>query len=441
MSLVIQIISATWWLKPYMMPNAALVIASTLAASGRYEGGNWQRLKGTVVPTDPPLRSYHLPGEPVYLAAGLALHQPALFAYWHVPVAVLLVVATAAVALALFGPDAALLAGLIAAFDPLIVIHGAVYDDTFLGAALFWLIAAIALSRWVATRSARNAVRSNSSWVVTPALVIISGWAAVTRTEALVAVVGVAAGCLAIPGLRALRSTGLAIAFGVILAVGGWGERNAIVQHRFMTGSSHDGVTLWESTEPNAMRALALGQVNALSADSSIVGAIWQQTAGKDEVGANEVFVRAAIQEMRDDPIRVAAFGVHKIGISIAGIRPELPISAPRNLVSILSTLVLVCLAIAGAARVSRVARKRDPVRHLAGVGACVLGLELLGVLALGPVGLRYWILWRPVLWILAGQALLGLRQDADALSTSAHQLPQIPASSAADPRSNAPAR
>jgi hypothetical protein len=405
-SLVIQFISATWWLKPYVMPNAALAIASNLAASGRYEGGNWQRLKGTVVPSDPPLRSYHLPGEPVYLAAGLALHRPALFTYWHVPVAVLLVVAAAAVALTLFGPDAALLAGLIAAFDPLIVIHGPVYDDTFLGAALFWLVAAIALSRWVTARTPGKAAPSSRSWVVTAALVILSGWAAVTRTEALVAVVGIAVGCLTIPGLRALRSTGLAIALGVILAVGGWGERNAIVQQHFMTGSSHDGVTLWESTEPNAMRALALGQVDALSGDSTIVGAIWQQAAGKDEVGANEVFVRAAIHEMREDPIRVAAFGVRKIGISIAGVRPELPIGAPRNVVSILTTLVLVCLATAGVARVARVARKRDPVRHLAGVGACLLGLELLGVLALGPVGLRYWILWRPVLWILASQSL-----------------------------------
>ena len=48
---------------------------------------------------------------------------------------------------------------------------------------------------------------------------------------------------------------------------------------------------------------------------------------------------------------------------------------------------------------------------HLAGVAACLLGLEMLGVLALGPVGLRYWILWRPVLWILAGLAVPGLQK------------------------------
>ena len=154
---VTQVASATWWLKPYPMPNMALVIAWNLATTGRYEGGNWVRLKGVVVPTDPPLRSYHLPGEPAYLATGLALRRPELFTYWHVPVAVLLVVATAACALALFGPDAALLAGVIGAVDPFIVAHGAVYDDTFLGAALFWLIAAIAArSLERCTRPARH---------------------------------------------------------------------------------------------------------------------------------------------------------------------------------------------------------------------------------------------------------------------------------------------
>lgn len=211
------------------------------------------------------------------------------------------------------------------------------------------------------------------------------------------------------PGLRALRSTGLALAAGVILAVGAWSVRNANVQHHFMTGSSHDGVTLWESTEPSAMRALALGQVDALSGDPSIVGAIWQQTAGKDEAGANDVFTRAAIQEMQDDPLRVAAFGVRKVAMSIAGLRPELPFAAPRNVIAVLATAALVCFAGVGAARRSRVSRKPNSVRHLAGIAACLLGLEVLGVLALGPVGLRYWILWRPVLWILASQALVTL--------------------------------
>ncbi len=408
-----QVANATWWLKPYPMPNMALVIAWNLATTGRYEGGNWVRLKGVVAPTDPPLRSYHLPGEPAYLAAGLALRRPELFTYWHVPVAVLLVVATAACAWALFGPDAALLAGLIGALDPLIVAHGAVYDDTFLGAALFWLIAAIALSRWRAMRSARRNASSQHVWLVTGVLVVGSAWAVVTRTETLVAVAGVAACCLLVPGLRALRSTGIALAAGTLLGVGAWAGRNVIVQHHVMTGSTHDGLTLWESTEPSAMRALALGQVDALSTDPSVVGAIWQQTAGKDEVGANEVFLQAAIREMRDDPIRVAAFGMRKVAMSIAGIRPELPIAAPRNIVSMLSTLVLVCLAAVGVTRLAHVKRKRDPMLHLAGVAACLLGLEMLGVLTLGPVGLRYWILWRPVLWILAGLAVPGLQKDA----------------------------
>ena len=69
----------------------------------RCRGRQLATTQGDSRSSDPPLRSYHLPGEPLYLAAGLALHRPALFTYWHVQVAVLLVVAAAAVALALFG--------------------------------------------------------------------------------------------------------------------------------------------------------------------------------------------------------------------------------------------------------------------------------------------------------------------------------------------------
>jgi hypothetical protein len=432
-ALVIQFVSATWWNQPYRMPNLSLVIAYNLATSGRYEGGNWVRLKGQDVPGDPPVRSYLLPGEPVYLASGLALHRPQVFSYWHVPVAVVLVVAASASALALFGADAALLVGILAALDPFIVIHGRVYDDTFLAAALFWLITAIALHRFVDAGSAPDPARWRPSLVGTAVLLIASGWAAVTRPETRVAVIAVAICCVAVPGLRRLRSTGFALAVGVVLAVSAWAGRNVIVQKHFMTGSTHDGLTLWESNAPSAMRALALGQVDALSTDPSIVGAIWQQTAHKDEVGANQVFMHAAIQEMWSNPLRVAALGVRKVVLSVAGVRPEMPIDAARNVVSVLSTLLLACLAAFGAVRISRRAPNRNALRHLAGVAACLLGLEVLGVLALGPVGLRYWILWRPVLWIMASQAV---RPAVQPFSTSAHPLRRTPSSCAVGPRS-----
>lgn len=466
LALVLQLASATWWLKPYVMPNAAFVIASNLAASGRYEGGSWVRLKGIERPTDPPLRSYHLPGEPLYLAAGLALHRPALFTYWHVPVAVALVVATAAMALALFGPAAALAAGTIAALDPLMVVHGPVYDDTFLAAALLWIVAAIAIGRWTHRGSDRPGTRRLGEAGTTIVLAAVSAWAAVTRTETSLALAGAALCCCLLPALRPLRRVGLAMALGVALGLGAWGARNAVVQHHLLLGSTHDGVTLWESTEPEAGRALALGQVDALSTDPAVVGAVWRQTIDQDEATANRIFTRAALQDIAADPVRVAAFGARKVALSFIGLRPELSRSAARNVVSIGTTVLLVLAAAVGLARMRG---RRDADRRVAGGAAMLLGLEILAVLMLGPVGLRYWIAWRPVLWILAGCGAAWAwlphdrrgMQEGDArvapslpfpgsprpgtrkpaVSTSSHRQRQIPASSAAAPRSGGRAR
>jgi hypothetical protein len=400
----------------YVMPNVALVIASNLATSGRYEGGSWVRLKGTVLPSDPPLRSYHLPGEPLYLAAGLALHRPAIFPYWHVPVAVLLVVAAAASACALFGPEAAVVTGVIAAVDPLTVVHGRVYDDTFLGAALFWLVAAVLLRRWVDAHAGQQSGQAMGGLVGDVALCVAAGWAALTRSEAFVALVGVTLCCLAFPVLRPMRRTGVALAIGMVVALGAWTTRNALVQGHLLVGSTHDGITLWESNEPHAPEALSRGQVDGLSADPAVVGGIWQQTLSRDEVGANRVFMHAAVQDVEAHPFRVAGFGAHKVAMSIAGVRPELPLPAARNIVSILTTVLLLLAAGLGWRYVSA---RPDPVRHVAGIAALLLALEVLGVLALGPVGVRYWVIWRPVLWIMASLAVVpSTRESGVGLTT-----------------------
>jgi hypothetical protein len=408
LALAIQLVSAGHR-STYAMPNAALVIASDLASSGRYEGGSWVRLKGTIVPSDPPLRSYHLPGEPLYLAAGLALHRPFIFTYWHVPIAVILIVAVAATACTLFGPEAALIAGAIAAIDPLMVVHGPVYDDTFLGAALFWLVAAVLLRCWAKARVGQRSERPAGGFVADVVVLVAAGWAAVTRTEALLALAGVTVCCLALPALRPVRRLGAAAGMGVLLAVGSWTARNAVVQKHLLIGSSHDGITLWESNEAHAPEALALGQVDGLSGDSAIVGSIWRQTAAQDEVGANRVFAHAAVQDIEAHPLRVAAFAARKVATSIAGVRPELPILVARNVVSILATAVLILAAALGW---SYVRTRANPVQQIAGVGAVLLGLEVLGVLALGPVGVRYWVIWRPVLWIMAGLAVTHIARN-----------------------------
>jgi hypothetical protein len=397
-ALTTQVVSAAWIVKPYPMPNASLIIAYNVASTGRYEGGSWARLKGTVVPSDPPLRSYHLPGEPLYLAAGLVLGRPFFFQYWHVPVAMLLIVVVAATAQILFGPTVALLAGLIAALDPLMLVHGPVYDDAFLGAALLWLVGAAAISRWMTAARPTARPAGLRAAIASLVLIVAAAWGAVTRTEVTLALLGMSLCCLLVPSLRPMRRPGMLIFAGVVIGVTAWTARNVVIQHHVLVGSTHDGLTLWESTAPQATEAISLGQVDALSSEPAVMTPLWAQTIGADEVGANRIFFAAAIRDIAAQPVRVAALAVRKVALSVAGIRPELPVSSPRNVVSIL-VMILLCLAAARGRRRAATGgqRPRAPV-----IAAYVLGLELVIVLALGPVGLRYWIAWRPVLWILA---------------------------------------
>ena len=386
------------------MPNVALLIAYNVATSGRYEGGSWIRLKGTESPTDPPLRAYHLPGEPLYLAAGLAMRRPVLFTFWHVPVTVLLALATAACALALFGPDAALVTGAIAALDPVTLVHGHVYDDTFLGAALLWAGSAILIRRWVDTASGAGQPPTTAQPWLTFALMLAAGWASITRSELFAVFVVTAACCAGIPALTALRRSGVAIAVAILVAGGSWTARNALVLHHPVVGSTHDGLTLWESTAPQAGRALSRGQVDALSTDPAIVEPLWRETAATDEVGANDVFWTAAVRGIWAEPRRVTGLAFHKVLLSVLGVRPEESWASARNAVSI---AVAILLAVAAALGWRRIAATPSPVRHVPAIAAWALALECVVVLAIGPVGIRYWIAGRPLLWILAGCLVL----------------------------------
>jgi hypothetical protein len=352
-----------------------------------------------VLPDDPPLRSYHLPGEPLYLAAGLRLRAPSIFRYWHVPVVVLLVVAVAAVAGALFGAVAGFVAGAVAMLDPFTVAHGPVYDDAFLGAALFWTVAAIAVHGWMADAPRNVAGESRMTPWQSIAVVAAAGWAAITRTELMVALAAFALTVVVLPALRRCRTLGLLVGLGVVLSVGAWTARNAVVQHHVLVGSSHDGLTLWESTSPVASDALASGQVDGLSRDPAVIAPLWREAAEANEVSANAIFWRAALHNITAQPVRVAGLGIRKIVISLAGVRPELPLTAFRNLISIAASILLGVLAVLGWRTATGVRRVewRAPA-----IVAALFGVEMILALALGPVGLRYWLAWRPVLWILA---------------------------------------
>ncbi len=252
-----------------------------LAATGHLELTDWSRLKGGTRPSDPPLRAFELPGEPVWVAAGTRTGLR-VWDYWNVPVAALLIVSIAAVGLALGGPTLALVAGFVAALDPVTLLHASNRDDAVLGAALLWAVFAIIALRW-------------RGWGYV-ALFIAAGAAAITRMEAVLLIVPL----LALGPIR--RAAAIAVA-GVVMALGVWGVRNQVVLGHFVIGSTHDGITLWEANGPFARGSLALGQVDIVSMNKTVMAPIFAETQDLDEVGADAYFKRQALRYMALHPL------------------------------------------------------------------------------------------------------------------------------------------
>ena len=364
-----------WLVGQYVEPNAAPYLGRMLAATGQLELTDWARLKGTTLPSDPPLRAFELPGEPLWVAAGTRTGIN-VWDYWNVPVAALLIVSIAAVALVVGGPTLALVTGFVAAIDPVTLLHASNRDDAVLGSALLWAVFAII------------ALHRRGWWYF--ALFIAAGLASITRVEAVLMIIPL----LAIRSIR--RATLIAVA-GVVVALGAWGLRNQRVIGHFMIGSSHDGITLWESNGPYALQSLSLGQVDIVSMNRTVMAPLFAQTHDLDEVGADAFFRREAVRYMMAHPFHVARTAVAKIMVSVASVHPNLPLTAPRNLAAMLDNAVLLLLAGFGLARFAR-----TPLGIVV-ASMCVITLALL---AIGPAGMRYWLTLRGACWILAASTL-----------------------------------
>jgi hypothetical protein len=387
LAIVTQIVSVRWLVGSYVEPNAAPYLGRMLAAWGRLELIDWARLKGLTRPQDPPLRAFELPGEPTWVAAGTRAHL-SVFDYWNVPVAALLIVSIAAVAFSLGGPTLALVTGLIASLDPVTLLHASNRDDAVLGSALLWAVFAMVALKW-------------RGWGYVP-LFIAAGAAALTRMEPVLMIVPLLA-------FKPIRRSAIVAVAGVVVAIGAWGLRNYVVLNHFMIGSTHDGITLWESNGPFALRSLSLGQVDIVSMDRSAMAPIFARTQELDEVDADAFFRREAVGYMRAHPVDVIRTAVAKIGVSIASVHPNRPLTAPRNLAAMLDNAVLLALAIIGFPRF-----RRWPV-----VIMCLITLALL---AIGPAGMRYWLTLRGACWVLAAAGILSIssRLTRRTLSSSA---------------------
>jgi hypothetical protein len=381
-ALVTQAASARWLVGHYVEPNAAPSVGRMLAAYGTLELADWTRLKGETRHGDPPLRAFELPGEPLWVAAGTRVGD--VFDYWNVPVAALLIVSVAAVALAFGGPVLALVTGLIAAVDPVTLLHATNRDDIVLGSALLWAVFAVLALRW---RGLARRTRIGDT-----VLFLAAGAAAVTRTEAVLVLVLFLA-------LRPIRRDTVVALAGVLVALGVWGIRNQRVLGHFMVGSTHDGITLWESNGPFARRSLALGQVDVLSLDKNVMAPFFRETQNLDEIGADAYFRRQAITYIASHPLDVARTAAAKIAVSVTSIHPNLPLTAPRNLASIAINVLLIMLALFGFARFAR-----SPTI----VPFAILCLVTFAMLTVGPAGMRYWLTLRGALWIAAAVSISG---------------------------------
>src|SRR5258708_15108055 len=131
-------LAAVRFVPSFETPNASLLIARNLAEHGSY-GCNvcWSRLHGPDAGSEQgPLRMFHLPGEPLLLAASFRFLPPPVLHYIHIPVTVLLLMTAVYWGLKLGGAAVAITTGVVASLQPFILLHGPVWDDTFLSAAL-----------------------------------------------------------------------------------------------------------------------------------------------------------------------------------------------------------------------------------------------------------------------------------------------------------------
>lgn len=398
--LAIQLAAASLVVTDFGSPNYSTLIAKNLAEHGAYVCDPCtDRLYGAN-PLVGPLRVFHLPGEPLYLAACIRYLPKGLLHYTHAPFTALLVFSASYVALKLAGKLVAVVAGLLAALEPFIVLHGSVWDDAFFGAALEWTVFALLVM------ALENGSRSGAGWQRALRLTlfaVLAGYASITRTSSQLTLLALALAILVLRSLRPIRPEALAAIAGVILALAAWGYRNYSALGQFAIGSSHDGISFWESVYPSAREALlTLGQTEYLN--DKRMQEDFARTASLGELDANRYFFRRAVRYLLAEPADVVRTALVKIAVGSVGLKTSEPFMSARNLVGFLSNFVLLVLAAFGAAVLPfRVGR---PQRVL---WRCVAGSTLLvytGLSIIGPIGLRYRMSLEPVLWICAASCL-----------------------------------
>ena len=401
--LALQIASATWLVKDFDTPNASTIVARSLVARGRYAVAFGGRLWGPSSPHARDSLSYFvLPGEPLYLAASFEIVPERLHPYIHLPVTMLLLAAVTAFAAMVGGARLAVATAAIASLEPFVVVHGPVWDDTVLAAALQWsalaLLARMLYGGWPPLSPPYRVARAGAA--------IAIGLAAVVRGDVPLFIALLALVVWRTPALHPLRWPVIYCALASAVALTAWGARNQAVVGSFALGSSHDGITLWESNGPYTAAALERGQVMMLSGQPDLMHAFWSDTRDMSEPEANRYFAEQAVRYVVAHPLDELLLMTRKAFYTLTAIRPELPVTSSRNLVGIAANVVTFVLAALGAAVLLR---DRERARRISSLLLILLPLLLTGLLAIliGPIGMRYRIAIDGVVWIFAGMGLL----------------------------------
>jgi hypothetical protein len=365
--LLVQVAAATFVVRDVESPNAAADIARTFVRRGEY------------VYQDAGSRAYHMPGEPLYLAAGFRTLPAPAWRYLHVPITVVLVAAVTETAFVLGGPVLALATGAVAGFEPFVVAHGSVWDDVFLAAALEWLVVAI-LFRTIGRHASTPRDRPRRRAIVWVAVAACAAAAALTRLQSALVMAGL--GLLTIVSPRdTARRLGYAMLVGTVAALGAWGLRNQAVIGHFVLGSTHDGKALEESTGPNALAAIRrYGRANGSSA---------ADVDRSDEFRADRQLEQIAwgyIASHKGAFLRTAAL---KLGVAAAGVDLGREPTSRRNLAGVGSGLVLCAAGPWGLWWLRSRARTVHLRSALGGLATITVAVAVV-FSALGPVGLRY---------------------------------------------------
>lgn len=404
LSLTSQIVSATWLVSNPTSPNASAVLASSIVERGEFAVRAWPRTAKTPSGAEEPLRAYHLPAEPLYLAAGFRFLPSALRRYLHVPITVLFVTAVAAVGVWVGGRVVGLLAGALAMFDPFVLVHGPVWDDAFLGAALEWTVLAV-LVRGLAGAGQRQ-LNSRQAMAVASLIAAAAATAALTRSSSQVLIGLVATVVIANRSFRPIRTCGWAAIAGLALALTVWGARNQAVLAEFFVGSSHDGITLFESNFATARPSMLRTGI-AESYELEDLGNHFRAVASMTELDANRYFTRQAVAYAMNQPADVLTTAGLKLFASLTGVNLGRHVAARRNLVALVWNVGLIIAGVVGWLWLSRDRVRKEAVL-LCYAGAIVAIVTCLSLLA-GPVGLRYRISAAPLLYLGAAVAVVKL--------------------------------